>query len=489
MIGRAQRSVVIVTALVVGACSSAPAPAPSGALTIEQATRTYGHGAAPAAGVTYQPDVVFLQAGPAAIRSASSDGLSWRIDRNTAGAADLSVGKVMVLTSRATGRIVALTDEGDTRVVTLAPVDMTEIVSDGTFSFDQPIDLNTLSAQLIPDMPGQLGEPEPSDALPSPSALGMDEPIAMAGALDIGLPTLRLGGRASDLADDQAQLPPALQPRQCIEVAVSSWSSKPCVENGNVSLAIDYKGNPALKVGVVITLRTSNLRFRGSSTIAGGVLTGQTAVLEGIQGVNVEIAGASANGSADNQQVKVEVPIEMNVQIPPVPLTLNLPTTLKLEWKYILETAFSTKNSTLTAAGSYDLTGPIGIEGGEFKTPTFTRVKSMLDSIEGVTLAVSGLLVAAKVKVQIGLGVPAALAGPYVAFTTSAGLSLGSPLALVVCRALTLDLKGGVGFGVSMTGDFLKAISKKLPSAKIKTETEKIWSIFNRSQAVPEACA
>jgi hypothetical protein len=74
----------------------------------------------------------------------------------------------------------------------------------------------------------------------------------------------------------------------------------------------------------------------------------------------------------------------------------------------------------------------------------------------------------------------------------SAGASLGSALALIQCRALTIDLKGGVGFGISLTQDALKEFLAKLPSAltsvKIETETEKIWSIFNRSQAKPEAC-
>jgi hypothetical protein len=197
----------------------------------------------------------------------------------------------------------------------------------------------------------------------------------------------------------------ALQPRQCAEGTVGAWSTKPCVEKGNISLAIDYKDRPALKVGVILKLRTSNLRFRSSASVAGGQMNGQTALLEGIQGVGIEVAGASADGSSDNAKVKVEVPIEIDFKIPPSPSTAGLPLNLKIEWKYIVETSFSL-NSTLTAAGSYRLDGPLGIDGGNFVTPTFSLEQSMLDSISGVTMTASGFLFTGKVKVQLGLGFP-----------------------------------------------------------------------------------
>ena len=86
--------------------------------------KTYGYGAN-STGADYQPDVVVVGGGAAAIRSASSNGLIWTIAKNAPGADKLKVGSVMLLTSIATGRVAAIHDDGDSRVVTLAPVNLT----------------------------------------------------------------------------------------------------------------------------------------------------------------------------------------------------------------------------------------------------------------------------------------------------------------------------------------------------------------------------
>jgi hypothetical protein len=483
--------VILGAALIVGCGASPPASSPT--MSGDDATLTYGYAPELAAGVTYQPDVILVAGGASSIRSASGDGLVWTIDRSATGAANLVVGSVMLLTSRATGRVADIRDDGNTRVVTLSPVDLTEIVSDGTFSVDQDIDLDAMGYQLIPDLPGALGQPESIEPSPSPSALWRPtEGMAQSGTWDVVLPPLRLRAKSPAAAGGASDLPPALKPRQCAEVTVGSWSAKPCAEKGKVSLGIDYKavsGGAGLKLGVVISLPSASLHLRTSTTISGGQAGASTLALEGLNGVDVEIAGGVANGASDNDKVKVEVPIEIDRPFPPAPNTLGLPTNLKLEFKYIIETAFSGNNSTLKASGSYGLDGPLGIDGGSFVTPTFTVLKPMLDSLSGIAIGVSGVVVAAKVKIQYGLGVPAATAGPYVTLTAAIGVTLGSALgaALAQCRGLTVDLKGGIGFGITITQDALKDLLSRLPKAiKIKTETERTWSIFHGEQVQPD---
>ena len=157
---------------VLSACSGtiAGTAAPVGGGPVTQAVLNYGFGAQQAGQAAYQPDVVVVGGGPDAIRSASSDGLTWTIDRGAAGAGDLAVGKVMLLTSQAAGRVVGLRDEGDTRVVLLAPVDLPEVISDGSIDVDQDLDSSAMVLQQIPDRPGALSEPESADTpVPLPS--------------------------------------------------------------------------------------------------------------------------------------------------------------------------------------------------------------------------------------------------------------------------------------------------------------------------------
>jgi hypothetical protein len=220
-------------------------------------------------------------------------------------------------------------------------------------------------------------------------------------------------------------------------------------------------------------------------------MDGATAVVDGIQGVDVEVAAGAAGGLSDNDKVKIEVPIEIDQPIPPSPETLGLPINIKIEFKYIVETAFSSKNSTLTATGIYNLAGPLGIDSGSLVTPTASVAQGLVDSLSGIAIGVSGFVFVAKVKVQAGLGVPAATAGPYVTLTATVGLTLGSSIGIVQCRLTNWALKGGVGFGVTITQDAIAALLDKLaiPKSKLKTETEKSIDIMKADDHQPDVAA
>ena len=115
---------------------------------------TYGYGPVPEPGVSYQPGVVMVPAGPAAIRSATTDGLVWTLDRAAKGVGDLKVGSILLATGRAAGRVVALRDDGDSRVVTLAPVELTDIVRNGEINLKQALSPDSMEYQAVPDQPG-----------------------------------------------------------------------------------------------------------------------------------------------------------------------------------------------------------------------------------------------------------------------------------------------------------------------------------------------
>jgi hypothetical protein len=118
------------------------------------AINTYGYGADPK-GADYQPGVVVVGGGPASIRAASGNGFTWTIAKSAPGADQLKVGSVMVLTSVATGRVAAIHDDGDTRVVTLAPVDLTDVIKNGSIDVDQAVPSSAVSYQLIPTWLGR----------------------------------------------------------------------------------------------------------------------------------------------------------------------------------------------------------------------------------------------------------------------------------------------------------------------------------------------
>ena len=45
----------------------------------------------------------------------------------------------MLMTSVAAGRVAAIDDDGDNRVVTLAPIDITDVLRNGSIDVNQPL--------------------------------------------------------------------------------------------------------------------------------------------------------------------------------------------------------------------------------------------------------------------------------------------------------------------------------------------------------------
>jgi hypothetical protein len=104
--------------VILAACSREPPP--------QDAVVSFGHAPDRNGSTQYQQDVVFLPGGPTAIRSASADGLTFRID--PAAGRQLAIGKIMFAGSRSVGRVIRLESRNDGLKVILAPVAFTDVV-------------------------------------------------------------------------------------------------------------------------------------------------------------------------------------------------------------------------------------------------------------------------------------------------------------------------------------------------------------------------
>jgi hypothetical protein len=505
----------LVALLVVTACETKPTPSGTsppvtpGALgslepASDSAIAAYGYAPIRSSPVTYQPDVVLVEAGAAAILGLSDDTLTWTLDRRAPGVNDLAVDKVLFATSEAVGRVVAMHDEGDSRIVTLAPVDLTEVIRDGEINVDTPIDLNAFDLQPIVDYPGVSSEPRPGD--PTPPAVGYLGEQRGGGVYDIAVPAMQLVPRTSTArlieaasapatagpspsASTGPSLPPNVEAAKCLEAKVGNWITKPCVQEGKFSVEINHQIGKGLKLGAVFTLRTENLRVRTHAAVSGGVIDGTEAVIEGITGVDLSLIGGVEDPS-DNDKLRMEVPIEISFPIPPGVSGLPIPIMVRVEVESVVETAFSGRNSTSQTTAAYQLLGPIGYRNGEFLSPSFTVKSGLLDNVGGLPVGVSGMVVSIKTKFQAGLGGAIAMAGPYIAIQVAVGITQGSALgaSLARCRGATLTLKGTVGFGVLLEVEELQELTKRLAGkAGFKLEVEKSWDLIEpRSEVVPK---
>jgi hypothetical protein len=489
--------------------------------------------------VTYQPDVIVVEHGAEAIRSANSDGISVTIDANLPEAAQFEPGKVVFLTSRAAGRVLAAQRDGNDLRLFLGPVEITDIIKDADLSTDQPLDLNSMVAYTAPDYPGaQVDAPKLTRAILPGSANGHSSvavslitpsgewrPVRANSAApedsrdpavwtDHDIAVVRNLALSRDLAlpgpPSVSQLPaapglpkmPSPQPVAGIPstIDIGEFKLAPfCC--GGIGLKIEYE-KAGLKFMAYAVIRLQNPKLHFDLNIVGGKVQRAGVTLDGAAGLTMQFeAGTSVdvNAALNNIGKEVAVPVDFSVPI----VGLPVPFAVTLKQAFILKTAFSAKTTTLKATGDYGFTGSffMGFRDGQWtvSAPTgFTVKQSLINTIEGVSVGVNGIVLAYQGKVIVGVGAFGFVTGPYLGYNASVGFSRGSdlsggPMGLPVCRGATLDIQMAVGVGYSVPQPVASAINFVLRAMNIKeiqgsSGLEHREKILNKEQYSPEGC-
>ena len=116
-------------------------------------------GAARDPNVLYQDQVVVIEHGDKAIRSWAANGMEWTLDGSDPRINALKEDDVLFATSRCVGRVLKVTHTGNDVAVILGPAQFTDVIKQGNLAYDQPLDLNSLTAVEMPDYPGTIGSP------------------------------------------------------------------------------------------------------------------------------------------------------------------------------------------------------------------------------------------------------------------------------------------------------------------------------------------
>ncbi|HEX5097126.1 MAG TPA: hypothetical protein VFX21_13960, partial [Acidimicrobiia bacterium] len=483
--GRRAVGAVLAMLVVVAGCSSGGDSGGSGAPTASSnpgaskfSNEEITYGLAPENDdVTYQPDVVIVGGGADSIRSVSDDGIEWTIKGDAENIDKVEVGKVMFVTGRAVGRVRQVRDAGDDVAVALGPVDLTEVYRDAEFSFDRPFDVTDLA---YVETPGYLEPVTPLDANTSaaePSAAEVTTDVRAEPAVateTVTLPPLQFianGRPAARGAEIKGSLGGAFS------VALDKWSVDALwSSNANGSIDLTFRVSRTegpLKFGGVLVLHLADPTVQASVKIKDGKVTSTKASFHGIKGVDVDLKSGSSGGSSDNVKLRFEVPLDFSI-----PVGAPYPFLLSFKQKFALETAFSAKNSTLEGHGKYEFDGDVG-SGGAASVAVKT-VESMLDSIKGVSVGVSGIVFSYGIRVGLGLGIPQFFAGPFAGATIAIGQSRGSDLGQVgaanlagavatgqntVCRGVTLDLYASTGIAYNFSEAAQSVLDKVWPTS------------------------
>jgi hypothetical protein len=459
----------------------------------DEATIMYGSAPKPDANVKLQPDVVIVEGGPKVIRSVSGDGAVWTIDGQAKGAGDLQPGKIMFATSKAVGRVAEVKKAGDDLAVTLTPVGLTDVIKDGEFSVDKALDIGSAPIQAMPELPGQLveskgaGTPsteptEPEATEPEPTEPEATEPEATEPPDPEDTPAdeetkTPAGGQAQvvQMNAPAVRLPGAGWPKPILvdstKVSRGNWEFEPYLSTKDREFGLNaaYKKGNDFKGTMNIAFKLNNPRIKSTVGVSGGKLnSGWSFTVAGIDGIRVEFGAGNAtkNGTL---KFRGEVPVELPIEMP----MGGIPFIAVIKFKFIFETALVGRNSTIKGSGSWNLGGALGRVAGKVQTPTISVAKSLMDSLNGISLGGAGIVYGFELRSLIGIGLPMAYAGPYWKLTVIWGNTLGGALGgpLSDCKAGVFNINFAVGIGTQISSEAVDWITKLLGKKPVKWET------------------
>lgn len=421
---------VAALALVVTGCSSAVVG--TGTRSGPPATSAAGspYGAAPQANpaVTYQPDVVIVGGGAGAIHGVANGGLTWYLDPNAPNAHNLAVGKVLFVTGRAVGRVIDVHSDGGDLAVTIAPVTLTDVIEDGHFSGAHPISLSSPAAYESGAVPFWAAGGSPAQPQPTPSGT---HSLTGAFATAPSWPTPKLGGSSTISA-------------QGITATASCCKSGASLHFGFDNAGVRFAGT------VTLTMAKPSAIF--DLDIDGGKVTYAKLMVTGGLGLKVEIAAATKVF----HNVDKLIPIPTDFVIPFANL-LGVPLSATINQLLSVHTFFSSKDGNISASGEWGISGGLGFtyDHGKFSADAphaLQKKASITDSLEGISTGVTGIAIAYKTRLTVGIGAFGFTAGPYFGFAVAVSLARGSALGapITVCNSAQVTLFADYGVGYSI---------------------------------------
>ena len=427
----------------------------------------YGRGFGRDGSIKYADDVVLIDEGPRAVKEANTDGLHFTLTKSAGEKAE--VGKVLLVSGRVAGRVLAKENVGGDVRVALGPVELTDIIEDGELRYDGDVDPRTLGFRAAPQLPSDVPikllpeegtassdaiPTEPSDSSSSETSRGIVSlpPVQPIAAM---LPTQSggLAGGAQGLPDFGSQF----------FTPVGGFLATSIKGSDDIGLHLTYDQN-GMRMALQFDLRIAAPKVHFYAKIGGKQLLEAEARLDGAAGLHFQFDAATTNGKDGNIHREIPIPADVSV-----PIGGPVPVSLLIRQMFVVSTAFSAKEGKIKGEGDYALSGSIGMRfsngGFSVVAPGQMSVKqSMLQSMAGVSVGVTGIVLAYKVRVMLGIGAFGLAAGPFAQISASIGATRGSDLAgnLPRCYGVTLSVGIGGGIGYQIPVAITKAINSIL---------------------------
>lgn len=502
----------------------------------------FGRAPQPAPGLTYQDGIVLMEHGDQAIRGVGSDGLTWIINANAPHANEIQIDKVIFATERCVGKVLDVQRTGDELKVLLGPVQITDVIKQGHFVYNQPIDLDNAIAVSAPDYPGAPN----SDAFQKMNASGQtsslrDRPkveysivtpsgewkpmrtVSQSGQAQLvqaswhpphfgrrvpmpaslRRPNMLRGTRpllqAGNYFPNWPNIPQAPLPviGGVPPVKLPNMLMEPCFKScGGLGLHLyTEKGGIKADLRAILYMPKPSLTF--NLDVSPGYVKTAGIQLSGGAGFTVIFtAGADQNFQTNMHQFG-QVPLEIDFPI----FGLGVPLSIKLIDTFKLDTGFSAKTSVLRAQADYLAGGTLTVGYSDKHWGAYGMkmdIKhNLADSVSGVSVGMNSLVFGVNQTVMIGLGAFGFSVGPYVSLVSTLTALDQSSVALRPCAQGTFNMSvyAGIGWSIpkvvqSVVNFFLNlAKVKPIPSSGDIARMDKAVTLTDRRDETPEHCA
>ena len=451
--------------------------------------------------VEYQPDVLIMEHGDEAIRSLPSDGMSWQFDAHAPQVDQFKEGKIIFATGMAVGRIISLKQSGATITVVLGPIQLTDVIKNGKFAMNEPIDVNNVIAYTAADFP----QPKETTTPFGSKTAGIADDTARFYETGFYPAQLQVTPGITQIPQPPFQLPP-LPPADALgKLPVVNIDDDvrtvPVFQPGKVGAQIYYykKGGPSVSAEASMSIRKLQVQF--DLEIRNGTIIQCGIAVNGAVGLTAKM-GAITYGKDFRVNFNRTLWLPIDLKIPlglngafPVPFSVTFNTLLQVN------TGFSAKNASLDAEGDYTFGGGLWAgykRDGGWQVSTSKQVSAAKDlgvTTKGLSVGINSLVVAASERVMVGIGAFGFDTGVYGGLRFGATI-LDAPTTGWACRQGTIEAHFDTGVGYSIppgVSDVINAVLKLFTSYQLDRVGTilkgPVEDIFHGVTQIPAGCA
>lgn len=465
-------------------------------------------------GVIYQDKVVLLENGDKLIHAVDGNGLGWTLDASDSRVAALKPGDIVFATSRCVGRVLSAQRDGGNVKLILGPVQLTDLIKQGNFHYDQPVNLHSMVTYTSPDYPGapnSTTQQQLTSALESNGSryavndLAMsarlsdavwrpgidDKPVLLQtgvplpGVLGVNVPQVPAG--FGEAANDPP--PPTVDMVNGMQMYACSFDC------GGLGLKL-YQEKSGVKVWINAIFHLVNPHLVFDCGISPKTGISAKVVLSGGAGFTTTFDAVAAQDMRANISETGSVPTALTIPL----AGMGVPLVATFQQSLNLATGFSARTSLLHSKGDLSFDGAVQMSyaNGSWDIPPLkVELKNNIaDAVGGVSVGINSLVFALDQRLLVGVGGLGFSTGPYVNLLSNI-TALKQASQAVDCRQGTFGMQLGGGIGYGMPKIVAKAINfflglvhiKPVPDYGYIVKLKNNIPLVNARQEIPDGCS